>query len=67
MIALTVNGERRELRRPMKLRGFLRANKINPRMVAVAINGTVLHRHEWPQVVLKGGDVVEIVRMVGGG
>lgn len=67
MIALTVNGERQELKRSMKLTGFLRANKINPRMVAVAINGTVLYRHEWPQVTLKDGDVVEIVRMVGGG
>lgn len=67
MIVLTVNGERRELRRTVKLIGFLRTNKVNPRLVAVAINGEVLHRHRWPQVTLNDGDAVEIVRMVGGG
>lgn len=67
MIAITVNGERRELSRRMKLIRFLRVNGISPRMVAVAVNGEVLHRHDWPDVTLRDGDVLEIVRMVGGG
>jgi thiamine biosynthesis protein ThiS len=67
MIALTVNGERREVDQPMKLERFLEASDINPRLVAVAINGTVLYREEWPDVTLKDGDTVEIVRIVGGG
>ena len=41
--------------------------EINPRYVAVARNGSVVRREEWPQVVLEDGDVLEIVRMVGGG
>jgi thiamine biosynthesis protein ThiS len=67
MIVLTVNGERREVDEPMKLERFLEANDINPRLVAVAVNGTVLYHEEWPDVTLKGGDTVEIVRIVGGG
>jgi sulfur carrier protein len=67
MITLTVNGEQRQASDPMKLECFLEANNINPRLVAIAVNGTVLYREEWPQVILKDGDTVEIVRIVGGG
>ncbi len=67
MIALTVNGERREVDQPLKLECFLKANDINPRLVAIAVNGTVLYREEWPDVTLNDGDTVEIVRIVGGG
>jgi sulfur carrier protein len=67
VITLTVNGEKRKLERPVKLTAFLETLEFNPRYVAVACNGTVLQRQQWPEVVLQDGDVLEIVRMVGGG
>ena len=67
MIALTVNGERRELEGPTKLIAFLESLGVDPRYVAVARNGDVLPREEWPQATLQDGDVLEVVRMVGGG
>ena len=67
MINLTVNGEKRELAEPTKLTAFLETLDINPRYVAVAHNGAVLQRQRWPEVVLQDGDVLEIVRMAGGG
>ena len=67
MITLTVNGERRELAAPTKLTAFLETLGINPRYVAVAHNGAVLERERWSEVVLQDGDVLEIVRMAGGG
>jgi sulfur carrier protein len=67
MINLTVNGKERQLEGPTKLVAFLETLEINPRHVAVARNGGVVRREEWPQVVLEDGDVLEIVRMVGGG
>lgn len=67
MIALTVNGERRELEGPIKLTAFLESLAIDPRYVAVARNGDVVPREQWPEVTLQDGDVLEIVRMVGGG
>jgi sulfur carrier protein len=67
VIALTVNGERRRLEGPTTLIAFLETLAINPRYVAVAHNGTVLQRQKWPEVTLQDGDVLEIVRMVGGG
>ena len=67
MIALTVNGERRELDGSMGLIAFLESLAIDPRYVAVARNGDVLPREEWPATTLQDGDVLEVVRMVGGG
>jgi len=67
VITLTVNGEKRKLEGPVKLTAFLETLEFNPRYVAVAYNGTVLQRQQWSEVVLQDGDVLEIVRMVGGG
>jgi len=67
VITLTVNGEKRKLEGTVMLTAFLETLDINPRYVAVAHNGTVLQRQRWPEVVLRDGDVLEIVRMVGGG
>jgi sulfur carrier protein len=67
VITLAVNGEKRELEEPTKLTALLETLGVNPRYVAVAHNGTVLQRQRWPEVVLRDGDVLEIVRMAGGG
>jgi len=37
------------------------------RFVAVAVNGSVVRRSEWPSTVLATGDNVEIVRPFSGG
>ena len=37
------------------------------RFVAVAVNGSVVRRSEWPSTVLAPGDNVEIVRPFSGG
>jgi thiamine biosynthesis protein ThiS len=67
VITITVNGEKRELEGPTKLTAFLETLDMNPRYVAVAHNGAVLQRQRWPEVVLRDGDTLEVVRMVGGG
>ena len=67
MITLTVNGGRREVNAPIPLIAFLESLAIDPRYVAVARNGHVLAREQWPETTLQDGDVLEVVRMVGGG
>ncbi len=67
MITLTVNGKQRELEKVTALDLFLKDFGIDSQFVAVAYNGIVLHRDEFPNVKLGQGDVVEIVRPVGGG
>jgi sulfur carrier protein len=47
--------------------GLLVALSINPRQVAVAVNGEVVPRDTWAEARVSDGDEVEIVRAVGGG
>ncbi|MBI2872449.1 MAG: sulfur carrier protein ThiS [Chloroflexi bacterium] len=67
MITITINGKERKLDEPISVATFLKASGIDSQFVAVARNGVVLERQEFPRVVLQDGDVVEIVRPVGGG
>jgi len=66
-VHLTINGKAVELDREMPLPEFLAERGIDPRIVAVARNGDVVERDGYEDVVLRAGDVMEIVRMVGGG
>ncbi|MCH8025614.1 MAG: glycine oxidase ThiO [Chloroflexi bacterium] len=67
MVSLTVNGKPRELERETSLPQLLRLLDVDVRLVAVAVNGEVVPRRQHEGVVLRDGDEVEIVRMVGGG
>jgi len=67
MIALQVNGKRVELEEPTLLTDYLERLGANPRAVAVEHNGEIVEREAYARLVLRDGDRVEIVRMVGGG
>lgn len=67
MITVTLNGEPRQLEGPLKVEAFLEALNINPKQVAVALNGEVVPRSQWPAVTVNDADTVEVVRAVGGG
>jgi sulfur carrier protein len=67
VIALQVNGRRVELDGPTALLTYLEELGVSPRAVAVELNGEILERAAYADAMLDDGDVVEIVRMVGGG
>jgi sulfur carrier protein len=67
MIGLRVNGRPVELTGPTPLLDYLRGMGVDPRAVAVEVNGEILERERYAECTLGEGDVVEIVRMVGGG
>ncbi len=67
MIALQVNGKRVELDGPTLLIDYLTRLGADPRAVAVEHNGEIVERASYATLVLREGDRVEIVRMVGGG
>ena len=67
LIALTVNGQRRELDGATSLIDFLGSLGLDLRFVAVAYNWHVLERDGFAGVTLNDGDSLEIVRPVGGG
>src|SRR6266704_289156 len=67
MIGLQVNGRRVELAEPTPLLAYLETLGVSPRAVAVEHNGVIIERSAYADAKLDDGDVVEIVRMVGGG
>lgn len=62
-----INGKPVELDAPMRLLDYLAQLGVDPRSVAVEHNGEILERDAYDRAILEAGDVVEIVRMVGGG
>lgn len=68
MIRLRINGEETEVA-VATVAELLAARGIDPRarFLAVALNGEVVRRGEWPSQALAAGDAVEIVRPLQGG
>ena len=67
MIVLQVNGKEVELDGPITVLAYIEKLGVSPRAVAVEHNGTIIERDAYATTTLRGGDAVEIVRMVGGG
>ena len=67
MLNLVVNGKPRELEESLDLVSFLVGYGVNLQHVAVGYNGIVLEKEKFPETILKEGDVLEIVKPVGGG
>ena len=67
MVNLTVNGKARALEESQKLLAFLEGLGVNLNFIAVAYNGEVLDKADFSSVTLSEGDILEIVRPVGGG
>ena len=63
---ITLNGKSQELAEAVDVARLLEILAVKPE-VAVAINGEVVRRQDWGETALVEGDVVEIVRAVGGG
>jgi len=67
-IALTVNGDPRSVAAGTSLSDFLASLKLDPRLVVIEHNRTILrNRDAYASHILMDGDVLEIVHFVGGG
>jgi len=64
---VTINGKPRTLAGENNVSQLLATLEVKPEQVAVAINGEVVRRIDWPQTTVHNDDVIEIVRAVGGG
>ena len=67
MIDLVVNGKPRSLEAGVDLETYLTSFGVNLEYVAVGYNGEVIKKEQFSEVRLRDGDVLEIVRPVGGG
>ena len=67
-IALTVNGAERRIPTGWTLAHLLSSLELDPRVVVVERNGTILRdRSSFASIPLSADDTVEIVHFVGGG
>jgi len=66
-VELRVNGKPRASREGLTVVGLLADLQIHPQRVAVQLNGEILRREQFPEVVLKDGDTVEIITFMAGG
>jgi sulfur carrier protein len=66
-VTISVNGEQKDYKGPMTMGGLLQSLGINPRSVAVERNLKIVARAELELEPIADGDVIEIIRLVGGG
>lgn len=62
-----VNGEQISLQEPCTVEQFLIQRKYPLGQVAVELNGNIVPKAQYAQVILKDEDTLEVVSFVGGG
>ena len=67
VLALTVNGEARQVPAPATVADLLHGLGLDPRAVVVELNRHIVRRQQVAETRLADGDVVELVHFVGGG
>lgn len=66
-ITLTVNGDSITCAAQTPVAEVITQLDYNPRLIAIEYNGEILHRQHWQNTLVKEGDQLEIVTIVGGG
>jgi sulfur carrier protein len=64
---VTVNGKEMQLDGRMSVSGLLESLGVNPGVVAVERNFTIVDRNRYAAEAIQEGDSIEIIRFVGGG
>lgn len=67
MISITVNGESVEIESEMSVEQLLDTVDVPPNYLAVEVNADVVPRESYGETVVRDGDDVEVVTLVGGG
>ena len=61
------NGEAKELAPDTTLVSFIRNMDLNPDTVVAECDGKIIKRDEYDTMVLSEGNILELIRFVGGG
>lgn len=64
---IQVNGKNEDVKPGSTVKSFLLEKDINPNIVACELNLEIIRRAELDKKTLKEGDILEIIRMIGGG
>ena len=66
-IKIFLNGEIRDVPVGIHLDRLLELFSLQKQRIAIELNKTVIRRPDWHRVVVKDGDMIEVVHFVGGG
>ena len=66
-IAIELNGRRREVQGGQSVAELVAELDLRPGMVAVEVNGSLVTRERREATILRAGDRVEMVTIMGGG
>lgn len=66
-VEIMLNGKTRGISVDTTVLGLLSELDIKPQGIAVELNLEIVPKGRFGEMILKGGDKVEIIRMVGGG
>lgn len=66
-IAITLNGEDREVPAGLTVSGLLTHLGLHERLVVVELNREILRRGSYGEALVSAGDTIELVHFVGGG
>ena len=64
---ITCNGQTKEISPNTTLASFITAMDLNPDTVVAECDGRIIKRDEYNTMVLQEGNVLELIRFVGGG
>jgi len=67
VVEITLNGSPRSVETPTSISTLVESLSMPERRLAVELNGIVVRKADWPEIVLKADDRIEIVHFVGGG
>ena len=64
---IQLNGSPYEIHDGINLNELLNKLKIQKNKVAIEVNGEIVEKNKYPNLILNRGDKVEIVQFIGGG
>ena len=64
---IQLNGDPYEVNDGTNLNELLNKLKIEKNKVAIEVNGEIVEKNKYPNLILNKGDKVEIVQFIGGG
>ena len=64
---IQLNGDPYEINRGTNLSELLNKLKIQKNKVAIEVNGEIIEKSKYPNLILRRNDKVEIVHFIGGG
>ena len=67
MISIILNGKKEELNQELTILDLLKKKNLRPEVVTVEHNERILSREEFPRIIIKDKDTIELVFFMGGG